>query len=116
MRSLGGIPVDRFTHNKFVDQMIAAFHKHPKFVVAISPEGTRKKTDYWRTGFYYIALGAKVPIALAYLDYRRKVGGIGTSLMPSGDIQADMDQIREFYVDVTGKFPHQQGEVQIRPR
>jgi 1-acyl-sn-glycerol-3-phosphate acyltransferase len=116
MRSLGGIPVDRFTHNKFVDQMIAAFHKHPEFVVAISPEGTRKKTDYWRTGFYYIALGAKVPIALSYLDYRRKVGGIGTSLMPSGDIQADMDQIREFYVDVTGKFPHQQGEVQIRPR
>ncbi len=116
MRSLGGIPVDRFTHNKFVDQMIAAFHKHSEFVVAISPEGTRKKTEYWRSGFYYIALGANVPIALAYLDYRRKVGGVGTSLMPSGDIQADMVPIREFYADVSGKFPQQQGEIQIRPR
>lgn len=116
MRSLGGIPVDRSTNTKFVDQMIAAFHKHPEFTMVIAPEGTRKKTEYWRTGFYYIALGANVPIALTYLDYQRKMGGVGTYLMPSGDIQADMSKIREFYADVTGKFPQQQGEIQIRPR
>jgi len=115
-RRLGGIPVDRSKNTKFVDQMIAAFHKHPDFTMVIAPEGTRKKTEYWRTGFYYIALGANVPIALAYLDYQRKVGGVGTYLMPSGDIQADMVKIREFYAGVTGKFPHQQGAIQIRPR
>ncbi len=115
-RRLGGIPVDRSKNTKFVDQMIAAFHKYPDFTMVIAPEGTRKKTDYWRTGFYYIALGANVPIALTYLDYQRKMGGVGTYLMPSGDIQADMNKIREFYADVTGKFPQQQGEIQIRPR
>ena len=116
MRSLGGIPVDRSKRNKFVDQMIAAFHKYREFVMVIAPEGTRKKTEYWRSGFYYIAQGANVPIALSYLDYRRKVGGVGAWLMPSGDIQSDLGVIRDFYGKVTGKFPQQQGEIQLRPR
>jgi len=115
MRSLGGIPVDRSKRNKFVDQMIAAFHKYREFVMVIAPEGTRKKTEYWRSGFYYIAQGANVPIALSYLDYRRKVGGVGAWLMPSGDVQSDLGIIRDFYTNVTGKFPHQQGEIQLRP-
>ena len=85
-------------------------------MICLAPEGTRKKTAYWRSGFYYIALGANVPIALAYLDYRKKVGGVGSWLLPSGDIQSDLATIREFYMDVSGKFPHQQGEVLIRPR
>jgi len=60
---------------------------------------------YWKTGFYYIATGAHVPIVLGYLDYRRKAGGIGPIVHPTGNIEADMKIIRHFYRDIPGKFP-----------
>ncbi len=60
---------------------------------------------YWKTGFYHIAMGANVPIVLGYLDYRRKVGGIGPVVHPTGNMEADMKIIKAFYVDVTAKYP-----------
>ncbi len=113
MKWLGGIPVNRRVRNNFVNKMVEIYQKHREIVVAISPEGTRSKTKYWKTGFYYIAIGAKVHIALGYIDYKRKIGGIGTTIVPSGDIQADMIPIREFYFDKTGKHPHLQGEIAL---
>lgn len=93
--------------------MVAVYNLHEQLVVTISPEGTRGKTDYWKTGFYYIALGAGVPIALGYIDYRHKVVGIGPAITPTGDIQADFERIREFYAHKTGRYPELQGEVRL---
>ncbi len=115
MRRLGGIPVDRSARNGFVDQMVAEFERREAMILVIAPEGTRGKSKYWKTGFYYIAQGAKVPIALGYVDYALKTGGIGASLQPSGDIQADMLPIARFYAGITGKHPKLQGEIRIRP-
>src|SRR4051794_15492947 len=77
MRRLGGLPIDRRMRHNMVDQVIESFRNHNRQVLAIPPEGTRKRAPYWRSGFYYIALGAQVPIAFGFADYRRKVGGIG---------------------------------------
>ena len=74
--------------------------------------GTRGKADHWKTGFYYIALGANVPIALGFVDYKERTVGIGPSLYPSGDIHADFEQIRSFYASKTGRHPHTAGRNQ----
>ena len=113
-KRLGGIPVNRRSRNSFVDQMVTTFQEHDELILVIAPEGTRSKTRYWKSGFYYIALGAGVPIVMGFLDYARKVGGIGSALMPTGDIQADFITLREFYADKTGKHPREQGEIRLR--
>ena len=115
LHKLGGIPVNRRSRNNFVQQIVDVFNQHSKLVVAIAPEGTRDNVPYWKTGFYYIALGASVPIALGYIDYAEKTVGIGPTLFPSGDLQADFDQIKSFYAGKLGKHPHLQGEIQLRP-
>lgn len=115
MRWFGGLPVDRSKSNNFVDQIVEQFKQRDNLVIAITPEGTRSKTDYWKTGFYYIALKAGVPILTSYLDYKRKVGGIGPLFWPTGDIEADLVGIREFYAGITPKKPGLQGEVRVRP-
>ena len=71
--------------------------------LVVPPEGTRSKTRYWRTGFYYIALGAGVPIVMAYMDYEKKLTGLGPTLYPSGDLEADMKIIKAFYAPFKGK-------------
>ena len=83
-------------------------------MIAILPEGTRRNATYWKTGFYYIALGAGVPIVMGYADYRSKVVGLGPALIPTGDIQADFEPIQAFYAGITGKHPERQGAIQIR--
>jgi 1-acyl-sn-glycerol-3-phosphate acyltransferase len=110
---IGGIPVDRRARNNAVEQAIQAFHSRDRLALAITPEGTRKKTSYWKTGFYYIATGANVPILLAFLDYRRKVGGFGPLVVPSGDIEADLQIMRDFFVNISGKYPEQAGEINL---
>ena len=104
---LGGIPVKRSRSRNLVEQSIQQFHRTEKMILTIAPAGTRKRVIRWKTGFYHIACGAKVPIALGFLDYRRKVGGIGPVVYPTGDITADMETIRTFYDGVTGKNPAQ---------
>lgn len=112
----GGIPVDRTKTHNLVDQSIEQFRKNEKFVLAIAPEGTRYKTDHWKTGFYHIAVGAGVPILLAFLDYGRKTAGLGPLLVPSGDIEADFEKIRAFYSKVTARHPDQMSEISVAPK
>jgi 1-acyl-sn-glycerol-3-phosphate acyltransferase len=112
-RWIGGISVDRRSRNNAVEQVIQAFNQRERLVLAITPEGTRKKTSHWKSGFYYIALGARVPIQLAFLDYRRKIGGFGPTITPSGDIDADLSIMRDFFSGIAGKYPDQAGEIQI---
>jgi 1-acyl-sn-glycerol-3-phosphate acyltransferase len=112
-RWIGGIPIDRRARNNAVEQAIQAFHERERLALAITPEGTRKKTGHWRSGFYYIAVGAQVPIQLAFLDYRHKAGGFGPLIMPSGSIEADMQVMRDFFTGISGKHPDQAGEIQL---
>ena len=114
-RLMNGLPIDRTGRNNMVDQVVAAFRDRDRMILAVLPEGTRKRTTYWKSGFYHIANGAQVPMVLGFADYGRKVGGIGPTIMPSGDIEADMDKIRAFYSTMKGKRPEQFGEVRVRP-
>ena len=116
LRSFGGIPVDRRIRSGFIEQMSELFDSHETMILAITPEGTRSKALYWKTGFYYIALNAKVPITLGYLDYKEKKLGVGYSFLPSGNIEKDMKIVRAFYRGKTGRHPEQQGEIAILPK
>ncbi len=105
---LGGIPVDRSKSNNIVRRSVQVFNANPKFVMLIPPSGTRSKTVSWKTGFYYIALGANVPIVLGYADFKRKICGIGPVFYPTGDPEADIKKIQNFYSDITAKYPEKQ--------
>ena len=102
---LGGIPVTRSRSDNRVQQSIRQFSRNDQLILTIAPAGTRRHVLRWKTGFYHIACGAGVPIALGFLDYRRKVGGIGPLVHPSGNMMADMETIQAFYESVTGKHP-----------
>jgi 1-acyl-sn-glycerol-3-phosphate acyltransferase len=104
MRWLGGLPVDRSKTNNLVAAAAAALRatQGPAQLV-VPPEGTRGRTRHWKTGFYYIALEAGVPIVLAFMDYRRKVSGLGPVFVPTGDVEADMAEIKRFYAGVQGR-------------
>ncbi|QYF94166.1 lysophospholipid acyltransferase family protein [Massilia sp. PAMC28688] len=102
-RWLGGIPIDRSASNNTVQTTIKAFQERERLAVIVAPEGTRGKVTHWKTGFYHMAHGAGVPIAMAYLDYARKRGGIGRMFVTTGDITADMAEIQQFYSGISGK-------------
>jgi 1-acyl-sn-glycerol-3-phosphate acyltransferase len=102
-RWLGGIAIDRSASNNTVQNTVAAFAARERLAVIVAPEGTRGKVTHWKTGFYHMAHGAGVPIALAYLDFRHKAGGIGRMFHTTGDIAADMAEIQQFYSGITGK-------------
>jgi 1-acyl-sn-glycerol-3-phosphate acyltransferase len=104
MMWLGGIPVDRSQSNNMVAaSSTAIMNATSPLQLIVPPEGTRSGTRFWKTGFYYIALGAGVPIVMAYLDYDKKVGGLGPAFQTTGDIDADMVAIKAFYASVKGK-------------
>lgn len=107
MRWMGGIAIDRSSSNNVVEQTIEAFNSNDRLVVTIPPEGTRSKVDKWKTGFYYIALGAKVPVGMGYLDYKRKVGGFKPTFYPTGDADKDIAEMRKVYAGISGKFSDQ---------
>lgn len=114
LRKMGGIPVNRRLRNKFVDQIIEKFNQNSQLIILITPEGTRHKTNYWKSGFYYIALGAQIPILLGYIDYSTKNLGLGPLIFPSGNINDDFRIIQKFYTDKTGKYPEQQSTIQLK--
>jgi len=115
-RALGGIPVDRSAHTGFIDQIAQQFNDREEMIFGLTPEGTRSTTEYWKTGFYYIALKAKVPICCAYVDFPRRTIGFGKMIIPSGDINKDFVQIKLFYQDKKGKYPEKQGPVRIKQK
>jgi 1-acyl-sn-glycerol-3-phosphate acyltransferase len=108
MRWLGGIAVDRSKTNNLVAasaaELVAA---DGPLQLVVPPEGTRGKTRHWKSGFYFIALEAGVPIVLAYMDYHRKVSGLGPVFEPTGDIDADMAEIKRFYAGIRGRNAEQ---------
>jgi len=105
VRALGGIPVDRSHSSNLVPQIAAMYREHEELMIVITPEGTRKLNRNWKKGFYYIASMAQVPIVLGYLDYSKKEGGLGPVFHPTGDYEADLRRIEDFYRDKTARHP-----------
>ena len=104
MRWLGGISVNRDKANNLVGASADAIRLADGPVqLIVPPEGTRSKARYWKTGFYYIAVSAQVPIVMAYMDYEKKISGLGPMFLPTGDIEADMVAIKAFYAPFKGK-------------
>jgi len=114
-RNLGGIPVDRSKNNhELVKQVIDEFESREQFILAMSPSGTRNYSPHWKSGFYKIARAANVPVLLCYIDFKYKKAGIGTSYLLTGNVQEDMNFIRNFYSNVNGKFPEKVSKVFIK--
>jgi len=104
-KPLGAIPVDRSKKTSVTEQVIAKFNESKKLIIAVTPEGTRKKNAEWKKGFYYIAQGANVPIVLASIDYSKKLVEINKVFNPTGDMESDMKEIQSYYKGVTAKKP-----------
>lgn len=107
-RGTGGIPVDRSNSQRIVEQVVAEFARRERMVLALAPEGTRKKVAEWRTGFWHIARGAGVPILLVAFDFGRREIRIGPLVTTTPDLAADMARIRAHYADVRGRNPENQ--------
>lgn len=105
LKWLGGMPVDRGSHSNSVDSIAEIFNKKETFILGISPEGTRKKVDKWKTGFYYIAKKTKVPIVSAALDFENKKILISKPYHLTNDIEKDMINLKSFFEGIKGKIP-----------
>ena len=106
-RAMGGIPVSRGSkdNKSSVDNLVQLFNSESRLTLAITPEGTRSLTTHWRTGFLNIARIANVPILLAAIDFKDKVARIEKTFFPTGDNEADLRAIKDYYKGVTGKYP-----------
>ena len=100
----GGIPVDRSKKNKLVDFLSKKIIDSKTIILSLSPEGTRKKVDKWKTGFYYIAQKANVPIVIVGINYKKKEIGIIDKLFPTNNIENDMKRIQEQLTNISGKI------------
>ena len=105
LRKIGGIPVDRSRGNNMVVKTAAIFHQYDELNIVITPEGTRKRVEKWKRGFYYIAEMAQVPVVLGFIDYKTKRCGYGPSFLPSGDFDKDWPILENFYRGMQGKTP-----------
>ena len=104
-RWMGGVPVDRSRSTNYVDAVIQVFNERERFAICIAPEGTRKKVDRLRTGFYWIARGAGIPLMLTSLNYEDRILKISEPFYPTEDADADMAFILDYFRGVKGKNP-----------
>jgi 1-acyl-sn-glycerol-3-phosphate acyltransferase len=114
MRRLGGVAIDRSAAGGMVGSLARELTSRDRMMLMVPAEGTRSKTEYWKSGFYRIAVEAQVPIVLAFVDGNTRTGGFGPSIMPSGNVEADMDKIREFYEGMQGLKAGRFGPVRLK--
>jgi 1-acyl-sn-glycerol-3-phosphate acyltransferase len=106
LKMIGGVPVARGKYKSgLIGEVTDMFERNEDLMVVITPEGTRKRVEHWKKGFYMIAMAARVPIALSYIDYGKKSGGIGPILYPSGDYEKDLAIIQNYYRNMTARHP-----------
>lgn len=105
MRWLGGVAIDRRTRGNIVDKTVAAFNTHDQFVIAIMPEGTRSRVEGWKSGFYYIAQGAAVPLVPVVFDYGTKRMTIGPAFDLTGNIDVDLPMIKAHFATAKARHP-----------
>lgn len=111
IKRMGGIPIVRHEKRSMVQQMVDRFNEADALALSVPPEGTRKRMPHWKSGFYRIALEAKIPLMLGYLDYGRKRGSFGRPMYLTGDVKKDMDEIRAYYADKRGLNHDQFGPI-----
>jgi 1-acyl-sn-glycerol-3-phosphate acyltransferase len=109
---LGGLRLDRENPGAVVRELVREARSGEPFLLIIAAEGTRKKGDYWKSGFWRLARSAKLPIALAFIDGPTRTAGFGPTISATSDVVADMDKVREFYKDKRGIHP----ELRTEPR
>lgn len=109
----GGIPVDRRRKGDLVARMAKVFHSQDEMVLVVPPEATRSRAERWKTGFYRIAEASGVPIGLGYLDWSTRTGGVGPLFEPTGALEEDIERIRAFYSDFTGRFKEGFGKIEV---
>ena len=114
LRANGGISLDRQNPGAVVRNLVAEAKGGEPFLLIIAAEGTRKKVDYWKSGFYRIAKQTGLPISMGFIDGPTRTMGFGPSLMPTGDVVADMDVVRAFYADKHGVHPQLRTEPRLR--
>lgn len=105
LRAMGGIPVDRTAAHGIVAQAVTGFHRHPRLLLGVAPEGTRSRVTRWKSGFYHIAREAGVPIWPVALDWRTRTVRLGPLFTPTGDEDADIAALQEFFAGVRGRHP-----------
>ena len=111
MRALGGVSVDRSKHNNFVDAVVDIYNKRDQFNITVTPEGTRKKVKTLKSGFYYIAVKAHIPIVCCKFDWGKKVIGFSEPFYPTGDYERDLPLILKYFKGVKGKIPENDFEI-----
>ena len=114
-KRIGGIPVNRRERSGFVQALLEEFQRRDSMWLALAPEGTRSPVDHWKSGFYRIAVATGLPVGLGFIDYGTRTVGIGTYLTMSGDAEADMARLRQFYAGKRGRSPGNAGEIRLRP-
>jgi 1-acyl-sn-glycerol-3-phosphate acyltransferase len=114
LRVTGGIPLDRANPGETVRALLAEAGDDDGFLLVLAAEGTRERTDYWKSGFYRMAQQTGLPISLGYVDGPSRTIGIGPTFTPTGDVAADMDVIRAFYADKHGIHPARRTEPRLR--
>ncbi|MEH6634191.1 MAG: 1-acyl-sn-glycerol-3-phosphate acyltransferase [Halioglobus sp.] len=114
LRAMGGMPIVRSKNRNVVDAMVDVLATTAQVVIVVPTEGTRERTEYWKSGFYHIARQAQVPIVPSFLDFKQKRGGFGPALITTESVHADMQYFRDFYVGMEGKFPDKFGPIRLR--
>jgi 1-acyl-sn-glycerol-3-phosphate acyltransferase len=114
MHAVGGMPIVRHRSGNVVAGLVQAFSENENLMLLVPTEGTRVRVDYWKSGFYYIAKDAGVPIVPSILDWKTKTGGFGAPLLPSDDITKDMDYFRDVYAGKEGRFPELMGPIRLK--
>ena len=114
LRSTGGVPLDRENPGATIRALLAEAQSGEHFLLAIAPEGTRSKGEYWKPGFYRIAQQTGLPITLGFVDGTTRALGVGPSFHPTGDMNKDMDFVRTFYADKHGIRPERRTEPRLR--
>ena len=113
MIALGGVPINRGKRGSVVSVTATKIMNASKFVLVVPPEGTRSKTEFWKSGFLYIARESKIPIVFSYLDYKKKEAGLGPSFFPT-DLISDMNFLRNFYSKITAKHPSKKSLIRLK--
>ncbi len=114
LRATGGVPLDRTSPGATIRSLLAEADEDETFLLGIAAEGTRRRGEFWKAGFYRISQQSGLPITLAFLDAPSRTVGFGPTFPPTGDVRADMDRIREFYADKRGIHPELFTEPRLR--
>lgn len=113
LRFMGGVPVDRSKANNLVQSICVQIDQGDGINLVVPPSGTRRYTEYWKSGFYRIAVAAQIPLVCGYLDYQKKEAGLGLAFLPN-ELSQDMDRIRAFYAPIAGKYPELKSRIRLK--